>query len=225
MSTVNTPTQSPVAKKTRAPVLSEKLSKFIQFGYFMMSQMSDSDSFTKDEYMEKLQMFAPVEEQDSFVQGFLDGKKETKKNMNKMVRDKKNENKPKKQRTPRAPRKAKNASVTELTQSELSDPVIQNLSIELSEEPMIEQTTETSDPVVRNLSTEFSEEPMTDPTTETSAPEEIREQINAAVEVAKELTAKKPRVKKADTEKKPRVKKTAKKSDPVNTETESQVVN
>ena len=201
MSTVNTPTQSPVAKKTRAPVLSEKLSKFIQFGYFMMSQMSDSDSFTKDEYMEKLQMFAPVEEQDSFVQGFLDGKKETNKNMNKMVRDKKNENKPKKQRTPRAPRKAKETGVTELTQSDLSDPVVRNLSIELSEEPMIEQTTETS------------------------APEEIREQINAAVEVAKELTAKKPRVKKADTEKKPRVKKTAKKADPVNTETESQVVN
>jgi hypothetical protein len=201
MSTVNTPTQSPVAKKTRAPVLSEKLSKFIQFGYFMMSQMSDSDSFTKDEYMEKLQMFAPVEEQDSFVQGFLDGKKETKKNMNKMVRDKKNENKPKKQRTPRAPRKAKETGVTELTQSDLSDPVVRNLSIELSEEPMIEQTTETS------------------------APEEIREQINAAVEVAKELTAKKPRVKKADSEKKPRVKKAVKKSDPVNTETESQVVN
>ena len=201
MSTVNTPTQSPVAKKTRAPVLSEKLSKFIQFGYFMMSQMSDSDSFTKDEYMEKLQMFAPVEEQDSFVQGFLDGKKETKKNMNKMVRDKKNENKPKKQRTPRAPRKAKETGVTELTQSDLSDPVVRNLSIELSEEPMIEQTSETS------------------------APEEIREQINAAVEVAKELTAKKPRVKKADSEKKPRVKKAVKKSDPVNTETESQVVN
>jgi len=201
MSTVNTPTQSPVAKKTRAPVLSEKLSKFIQFGYFMMSQMSDSDSFTKDEYMEKLQMFAPVEEQDSFVQGFLDGKKETKKNMNKMVRDKKNENKPKKQRTPRAPRKAKETGVTELTQSDLSDPVVRNLSIELSEEPMIEQTTETS------------------------APEEIREQINAAIEVAKELTAKKPRVKKADSEKKPRVKKAVKKSDPVNTETESQVVN
>ena len=201
MSTVNTPTQSPVAKKTRAPVLSEKLSKFIQFGYFMMSQMSDSDSFTKDEYMESLQMFAPVEEQDSFVQGFLDGKKETKKNMNKMVRDKKNENKPKKQRTPRAPRKAKETGVTELTQSDLSDPVVRNLSIELSEEPMIEQTTETS------------------------APEEIREQINAAVEVAKELTAKKPRVKKADSEKKPRVKKAVKKSDPVNTETESQVVN
>ena len=201
MSTVNTPTQSPVAKKTRAPVLSEKLSKFIQFGYFMMSQMSDSDSFTKDEYMEKLQMFAPVEEQDSFVQGFLDGKKETKKNMNKMVRDKKNENKPKKQRTPRAPRKAKETGVTELTQSDLSDPVVRNLSIELSEEPMIEQTTETS------------------------APEEIREQINAAVEVAKELTAKKPRAKKADSDKKPRVKKATKKTEPVNTETESQVVN
>ena len=201
MSTVNTPTQSPVAKKTRAPVLSEKLSKFIQFGYFMMSQMSDSDSFTKDEYMEKLQMFAPVEEQDSFVQGFLDGKKETNKNMNKMVRDKKNENKPKKQRTPRAPRKAKETGVTELTQSDLSDPVVRNLSIELSEEPMIEQTTETS------------------------APEEIREQINAAVEVAKELTAKKPRAKKADSDKKPRVKKATKKTEPVNTETESQVVN
>jgi hypothetical protein len=180
MSAVNTPTQPPVANKTRMPVLSEKLSKFIQFGYFMMSQMSDSDSFTKDEYMEKLQMFAPVEEQDSFVQGFLDGKKETKKNMNKMVRDKKNENKPKKQRTPRAPRKAK---VTESTQSDLSDPVVRNLSIELSEEPMVEQTTETS------------------------SGGEILEQINAAVEVAKELTAKKPRVKKADSEKKPRVKK------------------
>ena len=210
MSTVNTPTQSPVAKKTRAPVLSEKLSKFIQFGYFMMSQMSDSDSFTKDEYMEKLQMFAPVEEQDSFVQGFLDGKKETKKNMNKMVRDKKNENKPKKQRTPRAPRKAKTTS----TNTESAQVVSSGTT-----------STEESDTVVRNLSTELCEEPMVEQSTDTVAPVEIREQINAAVEVAKELTAKKPRVKKADSEKKPRVKKAVKKSDPVNTETESQVVN
>ena len=210
MSAVNTPTQSPVAKKTRTPVLSEKLSKFIQFGYFVMSQMPDSESFTKDEYMESLRMFAKVEDQDSFVQGFLDGKKDIKKNMNKMLRDKKAENKPKKQRTPRAPRKAK----TTTTNTESAQVVSSGTT-----------TTEESDTVVRNLSTELCEEPMVEQSTETVAPVEIREQIIAAVEVAKELTAKKPRAKKADSDKKPRVKKATKKTEPVNTETESQVVN
>jgi len=212
MSAVNTPTQSPVAKKTRTPVLSEKLSKFIQFGYFVMSQMPDSESFTKDEFMENLRMFAPVEDQDSFVQGFLDGKKDIKKNMNKMLRDKKNENKPKKQRTPRAPRKAKTTETnTESAQVVSTDTV--------------STPTEQADPAVRNLSTELCEEPMVEQSTETIAPVEIREQIIAAVEVAKELTAKKPRAKKAYSDKKPRVKKATKKTEPVNTETESQVVN
>jgi len=212
MSAVNTPTQSPVAKKTRTPVLSEKLSKFIQFGYFVMSQMPESESFTKDEYMESLRMFATVEDQDSFVQGFLDGKKDIKKNMNKMLRDKKNENKPKKQRTPRAPRKAKTTETnTESAQVVSTDTV--------------STPTEQADPAVRNLSTELCEEPMVEQSTETIAPVEIREQIIAAVEVAKELTAKKPRAKKADSDKKPRVKKATKKTEPVNTETESQVVN
>ena len=81
-------TTSPVVtdtKKTRAPTLSEKYSKFIQFGYYMMSQMQDTDSFTKEEFLNKVEMFATVDEQQTFIQGFLDNQKENKKSMRKDI--------------------------------------------------------------------------------------------------------------------------------------------
>ena len=60
-----------LVKKVRAPVLTEKYSKFIQFSYYIMSQM-ETDNFTKEEFLNNVKMFDTVEEQQTFIQGFFD---------------------------------------------------------------------------------------------------------------------------------------------------------
>ena len=70
--------------KVKTPSLPEKYSKFIQFGYYMMTKMMDDNetsSFTRDEFLNKIQMFATVEEQQTFIQGFFDNQKDNKKRM------------------------------------------------------------------------------------------------------------------------------------------------
>ena len=174
-------------KKTRAPVLTEKYSKFIQFSYYMMSQM-ESDTFTKEEFLNNVKMFATVEEQQTFIQGFFDNQKDNKKSMRKNIQDKKKANQPKKVR---APRKTKKAATDEPTQEadsttnpESQENLIESLTEELIEEPMINK-------------------------------------ISAAIEIAEDMTAKKPREKKAAGagEKKARVvkKKVVKEAEPITT--------
>ena len=167
-SATETSTSSP-EKKTRAPVLSEKYSKFIQFSYYMMSQM-ESDNFTKEEFLNNVQMFATVEEQQTFIQGFFDNQKDNKKAMRKNIQDKKKANQPKKVR---APRKTKKAEIVEPTQ-----------------EPDTTATnTESQENLIESLTEELTEEPLID-------------KISAAIEIAEDITAKKPREKKAAGEKK-----------------------
>lgn len=144
MSSTSAPTtplsNSPV-KKTRAPVLSEKYSKFIQFSYYIMSKM-ESDTFTKEEFLNSVQMFATVEEQQTFIQGFFDNQKDNKKAMRQNIQNRKKESQPKKVR---APRKTKNAAATvEPTQetdtaanNDTQENLIESLTNELTEEPMI----------------------------------------------------------------------------------------
>lgn len=180
-SAVESSTSSP-EKKTRAPVLSEKYSKFIQFSYYMMSQM-ESDNFTKEEFLNNVQMFATVEEQQTFIQGFFDNQKDNKKAMRKNIQDKKKANQPKKVR---APRKTKKAETVEPTQ-----------------EPDTTATTntESQENLIESLTEELTEEPMID-------------KISAAIEIAEDITAKKPREKKAAGEKKTRVVKKKKATEP-----------
>ena len=182
---VESSTSSP-EKKTRAPVLSEKYSKFIQFSYYMMSQM-ESDNFTKEEFLNNVQMFATVEEQQTFIQGFFDNQKDNKKAMRKNIQDKKKANQPKKVR---APRKTKKAETVEPTQE--PDTATATATNTESQENLIESLTE-----------ELTEEPMID-------------KISAAIEIAEDITAKKPREKKAAGEKKTRVvkKKATKETEP-----------
>ena len=180
-------TTSPVVtdtKKTRAPTLSEKYSKFIQFGYYMMSQMQDTDSFTKEEFLNKIEMFATVDEQQTFIQGFLDNQKENKKSMRKDIQERKKANQPKKVKAPRKTKKEtakKDTTETETETEPSAETQIDNVTANESQENLIE-----------NLTNELTEEPMID-------------KIHAAIEVAQDMTAKKPRAKKAATEKKPRV--------------------
>ena len=186
MSSTSAPTtplsNSPV-KKTRAPVLSEKYSKFIQFSYYIMSKM-ESDTFTKEEFLNSVQMFATVEEQQTFIQGFFDNQKDNKKAMRQNIQNRKKESQPKKVR---APRKTKNAVA----------------AVEPSKETDTAANNDTQENLIESLTNELTEEPMIN-------------KIGAAIEIAEDITAKKPREKKAAGEKKARVakKKAVKEQEP-----------
>lgn len=186
MSSTSAPTtplsNSPV-KKTRAPVLSEKYSKFIQFSYYIMSKM-ESDTFTKEEFLNSVQMFATVEEQQTFIQGFFDNQKDNKKAMRQNIQIRKKESQPKKVR---APRKTKNAAA----------------AVEPTKETDTAANNDTQENLIESLTNELTEEPMIN-------------KISAAIEIAEDITAKKPREKKAAGEKKARVakKKAVKEQEP-----------
>ena len=172
MSADNTNQASEVTKKTKTATLPEKYNKFIQFGYYMMSQMSNPESFNREEYMEQLKMFASVEEQQSFVQTFFDNQKQIKKDMTLL---KKNKNK--KPDTEKPKRTTKSKGKAKQTQSESS-------TVDAAADPAVVE--ETQENLIETITNELSEEPMIS-------------QINSAIEVAKELTAKKPRVVKKKT--------------------------
>lgn len=173
-------TTSPV-KKVRAPILSEKYSKFIQFSYYMMSQM-ESENFTKEDFLNNVKMFATVEEQQTFIQGFFDNQKDNKKAMRKNVQDKKKANQPKKVR---ASRKTKKAATTESTTNEPT-------TNEPAQEAESTTNSGTQENLIESLTNELTEEPMIN-------------KISAAIEIAEDITAKKTRAKKATGEKKARV--------------------
>ena len=192
MSSVNASTtqSSSPEKKVRAPALSEKYSKFIQFSYYMMSQMSETETFTKEEFLNQVQMFATVDEQQTFIQGFFDNQKDNKKAMRKDIQEKKKASQPKKVR---APRKTKKETTPTTTDSE----------------PVADNTNESQENLIENLTNELTEDPMINTTTnavEVVEEPPIIDKINEAIEVAEDMTSKKPRAKKATTgEKKPRV--------------------
>ena len=167
-----TPLSNSPMKKTRAPVLSEKYSKFIQFSHYMMSQM-ESDTFTKEEFLNSVKMFATVEEQQTFIQGFFDNQKDNKKAMRQNIQNRKKDNQPKKVRAPRKTTKV--AAAVEPTQE--TDTTTNN---------------DTQENLIESLTDELTEEPMIN-------------KIGAAIEIAEDITAKKPREKKAAGEKKARV--------------------
>jgi hypothetical protein len=166
-----TPIANSPVKKTKRVSLPEKYHKFIQFGYYMMSQMPDTETFTKDEFINNLKMFATVEEQQTFIQGFFDNQKSIKSSIRKTIQDRNKANKPKKVRAPRKTKKTEpkvEPTTQEAANSDNQADLISNLTDELTEEPMIDK-------------------------------------INAAIEIAEDMTAKKkPREKKAG-EKKQRV--------------------
>jgi len=166
MSADNTNQTSEVAKKTKVATLPEKYNKFIQFGYYMMSQMSNQESFNREEYMEQLKMFATVEEQQSFVQTFFDNQKQIKKDITLL---KKNKNKKPDTEKPKRTTKSKANTKAKAKQTQ-SETQATSVVGEETQENLIEAITH-----------ELTEEPMIN-------------QINSAIEVAKELTAKKSRV-------------------------------
>lgn len=160
-----TPIANSPVKKTKSVSLPEKFHKFIQFGVYMMSQMPDTETFTKDEFINNLKMFATVEEQQTFIQGFFDNQKSIKSSIRKTIQDKNKADKPKKVRAPRNTKKT-----------------------ETNVEPTTQETAnnENQENLIESLTDELTEEPMID-------------KIHAAIEIAEDMTAKKPREKKAST--------------------------
>ena len=78
------------ATKTRQPTLPDKYGKFIQFAYYMMENvLGDEFQMDKSAFLEKIALFGSVGEQQSLVQGFLNGAKDTKKTIKKVISDKK----------------------------------------------------------------------------------------------------------------------------------------
>jgi hypothetical protein len=78
------------ATKTRQPTLPDKYGKFIQFAYYMMENvLGDEFQMDKAAFLEKIALFGSVAEQQSLVQGFLNGAKDTKKTIKKVISDKK----------------------------------------------------------------------------------------------------------------------------------------
>lgn len=78
------------ATKTRQPTLPDKYGKFIQFAYYMMENvLGDEFQMDKAAFLERIALFGSVADQQSLVQGFLNGAKDTKKTIKKVISDKK----------------------------------------------------------------------------------------------------------------------------------------
>ena len=86
--TVNTDKATKVS--TRQPTLPDKYGKFIQFAYYMMENvLGDDFQIDKAAFMEKIALFGTVGEQQTLIQGFLNGTKDTKKNIKTLISDRK----------------------------------------------------------------------------------------------------------------------------------------
>ena len=83
----------PKEKKPRTPTLLAKYSKFIHFSFFLLQQLKDENGNialqSEDVFLEKIHLFDTVENQQAFVQGFLDDSKDIGKTIRKMNVDKK----------------------------------------------------------------------------------------------------------------------------------------
>ena len=78
------------ATKTRQPTLPDKYGKFIQFAYYMMENvLGDEFQMDKAAFLEKIAVFGSVGEQQVLVQGFLNGAKDNKKTIKKVISDRK----------------------------------------------------------------------------------------------------------------------------------------
>ena len=78
------------ATKTRQPTLPDKYGKFIQFAYYMMENvLGDEFHMDKAAFLEKIALFGSVGEQQVLVQGFLNGAKDNKKTIKKVISDRK----------------------------------------------------------------------------------------------------------------------------------------
>jgi hypothetical protein len=144
-----------VEKKQRKPSLPEKFGKFIQFGFFFMKQYNDSHDVKIDEnsFLESLNMFANVDEQQTFVQTFFTNSKENKKNMRKFLQ---NHNKAlaKAAKIAAAPPKPDKKPRAKKTKTAPTEPLPESLDTPINVSSQVSETTETVQPVENAQPTE-----------------------------------------------------------------------
>jgi len=90
--------------KEKKPTLPAKFAKFMQFGYFFVSSVKDAGAVDDDAaaaLLERLCVFASVDDQKEFYQAWLDSAKESNKAMRKAVTASRKASAPPKTRAPR----------------------------------------------------------------------------------------------------------------------------
>ena len=144
-------------KKVRVPTtLPAKYGKFIQFGYFMMNKLNacDGDEDTPpliDEqvFLNKMRIFEPLEDQQAFVEEFLESSKQINDELRKMMLQRKRElakaskeaDKPQKEKKPRQPKQKKS--------EESADPAV--VPVEKKSKAKKVKVTSTEDALVNEL--------------------------------------------------------------------------
>ena len=127
--TVSTPVIV-VEKKVRVPTtLPAKYGKFIQFGYFMMNKLNacDDDEDTPpliDEqvFLNKLRIFEPLEDQQAFVEEFLDSSKQINDELRKLMLQRKREIAKASKAADKPPKEKKPRQIKEKKSEESADP-------------------------------------------------------------------------------------------------------
>lgn len=191
----------PVVVKTKAPSLAAKHTRFMAFGYWFITNNAElvSDEL-RDQLFRKLNMFATVEEQTAFYDGFEGQLSEVNKTIRKMVAASK---KPPKTKAPRA-KKTKEAPQDELVAQLIAD--ANNAGV--VEEPVAEKkpkaprAKKTKEPAVSEApTTEPLAEPLAEKKTKKTkkapapeAPEQVVEPVATEAPVVKKPKA--PRAKK-----------------------------
>jgi len=151
-----------VEKKVKAPTLGAKYSRFMAFGHWFVSQQSTElvSEEVREELYRKMMIFASLDEQTAFYEGFLSEVTATNKTIRKMVAASK-----KPAKTPKAPRAKKtkaalpqdglvaqliadaNSSDVELVASETGEPVVVVVAEKKPKAPRAKKT-KTTDAVV-----------------------------------------------------------------------------
>ena len=161
------------ATKTRQPTLPDKYGKFIQFAYYMMENvLGDEFQMDKAAFLEKIALFGSVGEQQVLVQGFLNGAKDNKKTIKKVISDKKKAeakaNKPaRKSRAKVAATAAEDGTATEATPApkrsrKTTKTVVQTANDQLLDDLVQIAAEQTQPAVVQEPVIELVPEPVVD---------------------------------------------------------------
>ena len=179
---------SPVAtvsetKKERAPRLTAKFGKFLDFGFYFVNHYnqlvaSSDDGRTPldtDALYLALQLFAPVPDQQALVQGFFDQTKDLKKQLRDVIKQHAKTNKPPVQRKPRV----KKASVppSDAPSDAPPDAPLDKPKAKRGRKPAVKPA-DNPDIVAEIVALAQNSDPTPTPTTKSKAPKKSKLQVS-----------------------------------------------
>jgi len=177
-----------VEKKVKAPTLGAKYSRFMAFGHWFVSQQSTElvSEEVREELYRKMMIFASLEEQTAFYEGFLSEVTATNKTIRKMVAASK-----KPAKTPKAPRAKKTKAALP------QDGLVAQLIADANSSDVEPVASETGEPVVV-VAEKKPKAPRAKKTKTTDAvvASETGEPVDAGAVVVAEKKPKAPRAKK-----------------------------